>query len=68
MPDLPEDPTAEQVEAWMDLVRLVQDDDFRAAVRRMAEYQARERADGDTTGLHHELTGTVREDVGRALT
>jgi hypothetical protein len=51
----------------MDLVELVQDTDFRVAVRRMAEYQAAQRADGDTTGLHHELTETVREEVGRAL-
>ncbi|MFI5715246.1 MerR family transcriptional regulator [Nocardia sp. NPDC051750] len=67
MPDLPADPTTEQVRAWMELVELVQDDDFRAAVRRMAEYQAKERADGDTTGLHHDLTEVVREEVGRAI-
>lgn len=67
MPELPEDATPEQVEAWMALVELVQDNDFRAAVQRMAEYQAAQRADGDTTGLHYDLTETVREDVGRAL-
>ncbi|ADJ46031.1 MerR family transcriptional regulator [Amycolatopsis mediterranei S699] len=67
MPELPEDATPEQVEAWMELVELVQDTGFRAAVRRMAEYQAAQRADGDTTGLHHDLTEAVREDVGRAL-
>ncbi|MEV4049897.1 MerR family transcriptional regulator [Amycolatopsis sp. NPDC049688] len=67
MPELPGDATPEQVEAWMDLVELVQDTGFRAAVRRMAEYQAAQRADGDTTGLHHDLTETVRENVGRAL-
>jgi DNA-binding transcriptional MerR regulator len=67
MPELPEDASPGQVEAWMELVELVQDTDFRAAVRRMAEYQAAQRADGDTTGLHHDLTEAVREDVGRAL-
>lgn len=67
MPDLPEEPTAEQVEAWMELVQLVQDNDFRAAVRRMAEYQERQRADGDSTGLHHDLTEAVQAEVGRAL-
>ncbi|MFI6044438.1 MerR family transcriptional regulator [Nocardia sp. NPDC051321] len=67
MPDLPEEPAAEQVEAWMELVQLVQDNDFRAAVRRMAEYQERQRADGDSTGLHHDLTEAVRAEVGRAL-
>lgn len=68
MPELPEDPTIEQTEAWMNLVELVQDNDFRTAVRRMAEYQARERAGGDDTGLHTDLTGAVREQVGHALT
>jgi DNA-binding transcriptional MerR regulator len=66
-PDLPDDATPEQVEAWIELAELTQDPDFRAAVRRMAEYQAAERADGDTTGLHEELTAAVRERVGRAV-
>ncbi|MEV7183791.1 MerR family transcriptional regulator [Kitasatospora sp. NPDC093102] len=68
MPELPDEPRAEQVEAWVELGELVQDPDFRAAVRRMAEHQAAERADGDRTGLHHALTGTVRSLVGTALT
>ncbi|WP_068068028.1 MerR family transcriptional regulator [Nocardia xishanensis] len=67
VPDLPEDPAPNQVRAWMELAELAQDADFRAAVRRMAEYQARERANGDTTGLHHELTEAVRDLVGSAL-
>ncbi len=33
----------------------------------MAEYQAAERAQGDTTGLHHDLTDAVRDRVGQAL-
>ncbi|MFG3054087.1 MerR family transcriptional regulator [Kitasatospora sp. NPDC048239] len=67
MPDLPDDPEPDQVEAWAELAELTQDPDFRAAVRRMAEHQAAERAQGDTTGLHHDLTETVREQVGHAL-
>ncbi|UGT42948.1 MerR family transcriptional regulator [Nocardia yamanashiensis] len=67
MPELPEDPGPEQVEAWLELSELVGDTGFRAAVRRMAEYQAKERAAGDHTGLHHELTDVVREMTGRAL-
>ncbi|WP_283136522.1 MerR family transcriptional regulator [Rhizohabitans arisaemae] len=67
MPDLPDDPEPEQVEAWVELAELTQDPDFRASVRRMAEHQAAERAQGDTTGLHHALTETVREAVGTAL-
>jgi DNA-binding transcriptional MerR regulator len=66
-PDLPDDPTAEQVDAWIELAELVQDPDFKASVRRMAEYQAAERADGDHTGLHHELTNHVRDRVQAAI-
>ncbi len=68
MPELPDDPEPEQVAAWVELAELTQDPDFRAAVRRMAEHQAAERAQGDTTGLHHDLTETVRDRVGQALT
>ncbi|MFF0739555.1 MerR family transcriptional regulator [Streptomyces sp. NPDC004111] len=67
MPRLPDDATPEQVEAWVELAELCQDTDFRAAVRRMVERQAAERSEGDTTGLHHDLTETVRERVGAAL-
>ncbi|NYI05214.1 helix-turn-helix domain-containing protein [Allostreptomyces psammosilenae] len=67
MPELPDDPEPEQVDAWVELAELTQDPDFRAAVRRMAEYQAAERGRGDGTGLHHELTEAVRDTVGRAL-
>ncbi|GAA3262928.1 MerR family transcriptional regulator [Nonomuraea helvata] len=67
MPDLPDDPDPAQVDAWVELAELVQDPQFRAAVRRLAEYQAAERAQGDTTGLHHELTEEVRGRVGAAV-
>ncbi|MFJ7206662.1 MerR family transcriptional regulator [Streptomyces sp. NPDC098789] len=67
MPELPDDPAPEQVDAWVELAELAQDPDFRASVRRMAEYQAAERAQGDTTGLHQELTDAVRDQVGQAL-
>lgn len=43
-PELPQDPTPPQVEAWVDLVELVQDPDFIARSREMAEYSARKRA------------------------
>ncbi|MCX5211064.1 MerR family transcriptional regulator [Kitasatospora sp. NBC_00240] len=50
LPDLPEEPSDEQSDAWIELGELVQDQDFRAAVRRMAAYQDRERAAGARTG------------------
>ncbi|MEV7771636.1 MerR family transcriptional regulator [Kitasatospora sp. NPDC086791] len=67
MPELPDEPRPEQVEAWVELGELVQDRDFRAAVRKMAEHQAAERADGDRSGLHIALTGTVTSRVRAAL-
>jgi DNA-binding transcriptional MerR regulator len=67
MPELPDDPEPAQIQAWVELGELTQDPDFRTAVRRMAEYQAVQRAEGDTTGLHHELTEVVRDRVGAAV-
>ncbi|GAA1992026.1 MerR family transcriptional regulator [Catenulispora subtropica] len=66
-PDLPDDATPDQVEAWIELAELTQDPAFRTSVRRMAEYQAAERAAGDTTGLHHELTDQVRTLITQAI-
>ncbi|MFF4615437.1 MerR family transcriptional regulator [Nonomuraea jabiensis] len=42
-PELPDDPSPEQVEAWVELAELAQDPDFRAAVRRTAARHAAER-------------------------
>ena len=63
MPELPDDPAPDQVEAWIELADLVRDPAFKAAVRRAAAHQAAGRAAGDTTGLHHDLTRYVRERV-----
>ncbi len=62
MPELPDDPTAEQADAWVELAELVQDPDFRAGIRRAAAYQARERAEGVRTG-----TGADKELVELVL-
>lgn len=43
-PQLPEDPNEQQVEAWVELVALIQDEDFIATSRRMAEHGARKTA------------------------
>jgi DNA-binding transcriptional MerR regulator len=67
MPELSDDPIPEQVDAWVELAELVQDPDFKASVRRAAEYQAAERVDGDRSGLHHELTNQIRQRVEAAL-
>jgi hypothetical protein len=43
-PELPDDPAPEQVDAWIELAELVQDEDFRASIRRMSEQHAATRA------------------------
>jgi DNA-binding transcriptional MerR regulator len=47
LPELPDDPTPEQVEAWVELAELVRDPDFRARIRGMAEAGAAERREGE---------------------
>ncbi|WP_030911841.1 MerR family transcriptional regulator [Streptosporangium amethystogenes] len=66
-PELPDNPEAEQVEAWMELAELSQDPDFRAVMRRMVEQHAAERAQGDTTVLRRDSAAMVRDQVGPAL-
>jgi DNA-binding transcriptional MerR regulator len=39
-PELPEDPTPDQVTAWVELAELVRDPGFRQRMRKMAEYHA----------------------------
>jgi DNA-binding transcriptional MerR regulator len=41
--ELPEDPTPEQVDAWVELAEMVQDPDFRARMRRATEFNAADR-------------------------
>lgn len=51
-PDLPDDPTPEQIGAWIELAALVRAPELRAALRRMAEYSARTApAAGEGAGL-----------------
>ncbi|HEX7307422.1 MerR family transcriptional regulator [Lentzea sp.] len=46
--ELPDDPTTEQLEAWVELAKLVQDQDFRAAIKRMsAQHEEQRRAGVD---------------------
>lgn len=40
LPELPDDPAPEQVDAWVELAELVQDPGFKARIRQMVEYQA----------------------------
>jgi len=48
-PRLPDDPTPEQLQAWIELAELVRDEDFRRRIRAMGEHHsaARERGEGE---------------------
>jgi len=63
-PDLPDDPTADQVAAWVELVELLRDPDYIAASRRMAE---RARAEGPEPNVgQFEVGKAVGEHAGAA--
>ncbi|MCR6481234.1 MerR family transcriptional regulator [Amycolatopsis sp. OK19-0408] len=58
-PDLPEDPSPEQAEAWLELAALMRDTEFRANIRRLA--------DGHEGGLRRDLAAEVRDAVTPAV-
>ncbi|MEU7478585.1 MerR family transcriptional regulator [Lentzea sp. NPDC042327] len=43
--ELPDDPSPEQLEAWVELAKLVQDPDFRASIKRMSRQHEQYRRD-----------------------
>ncbi|MEV6367267.1 MerR family transcriptional regulator [Micromonospora musae] len=66
-PQLPEEPQVEQVEAWIELAELSQDEGFRAGMRQLAEQYAADRADGSVTVVRPDAVAVVRAEVGPAL-
>jgi DNA-binding transcriptional MerR regulator len=69
-PELPDDPTPEQVDAWIELAELVRDEDFRRRIRQMSERHAADRAAGTQTGdpaAFQRVAALVAERAGAAL-
>ena len=64
-PELPEDPTADQVAAWVELAELLRDPDYIASSRRMAERARAEGPERDVT--HFEVSKAVSEHAGAAV-
>ncbi len=64
--DLPDDPTTEQVDAWVELAELMQDPDFRVRMREVIEFNARGRGPDTSEGASLGFAGRVVEAVGRA--
>ncbi|WP_406513839.1 MerR family transcriptional regulator [Streptomyces sp. NBC_00161] len=67
LPELPEDPTPEQVDAWVELAGLCQSADFRAAIRRTAREQVEELSGKDAIALQGALDQAIRERIDEAV-
>lgn len=60
-PELPDEPTDEQLDAWLELSELVADPDFRAMLRRMTT------APGPDPGMDESTHGLIIEKAGGAV-
>lgn len=67
LPELPDDPEPEQVDAWVELAELVGDPGFRTSVRRMAEAQAADVSGGTYPDDPARLAELTREKVDQAV-
>ncbi|MEH0552269.1 MerR family transcriptional regulator [Streptomyces sp. B21-101] len=67
-PELPDDPGANQVRAWVELAELSLDPEFRSVMRRLVEDLASDVARSDVTTPRRDLVATVRDHVAPALT
>ncbi|MFE0576656.1 MerR family transcriptional regulator [Streptomyces albogriseolus] len=65
--DLPDDPTPEQVDAWVELVELIQEPEFRTAMRRMIEFNAADRGPDVPTGSSLWFMSRLIRSAGDAL-
>ncbi|MEU1272115.1 MerR family transcriptional regulator [Streptomyces sp. NPDC005799] len=64
--NLPDDPTPEQVDAWVELAELVQDPEFRARMRRAAELNHAGRGPDTPAGASRWFAKRLVELVGEA--
>ncbi|MEU6011201.1 MerR family transcriptional regulator [Streptomyces sp. NPDC047453] len=65
--DLPEDPTLEQVDAWVELAELVRDPEFRTQMRRAAEFNAADRGHETPAGASMWFVKRLVQLAGQAL-
>ncbi|MBO1336415.1 MerR family transcriptional regulator [Streptomyces sp. VRA16 Mangrove soil] len=64
---LPDDPTPEQVDAWVELAELLQDPGFKQKMRRAAESNASDRSPEDRPGASLQFLAKLVELAGDAL-
>ncbi|MFH8804842.1 MerR family transcriptional regulator [Streptomyces sp. NPDC017936] len=65
--DLPDDPTPEQVDAWVELAGMIQDPGFRALMRRVIEFNAADRGPDVPAGTSLWLMSRLVQLAGEAL-
>ncbi|WSQ11934.1 MerR family transcriptional regulator [Streptomyces sp. NBC_01231] len=65
--DLPDDPTPEQVDAWVELAELIQDPEFRATMRRAVEFNAADRGPDIPPGTSLWFMSRLVQLAGEAL-
>ncbi|WP_194909241.1 MerR family transcriptional regulator [Catenulispora rubra] len=68
-PDLPDDPSPEQVDAWVELADLVRDPDFRVTMRELARSNAEGRTDrerGQKPNVYQWFAKKITWQVGEA--
>ncbi|MGW4822314.1 helix-turn-helix domain-containing protein [Streptomyces sp. NPDC004227] len=65
--DLPEDPTPEQVDSWVELAELVRDPEFRTQMRRAAEFNAADRGHETPAGASMWFVKRLVQLAGQAL-
>lgn len=66
-PELPDDPTEEQLEAWVELAELSLDPDFRAGVRRGAQDHATDLSDSGSGRPRPDVVALARDHARPAL-
>jgi DNA-binding transcriptional MerR regulator len=66
-PELPDDPSPEQVDAWIELAELVQDPGFRETIRRMSEQQSASRQAGEDQSDMRAAAAAVSEKADPSL-
>lgn len=65
--ELPDDPSTEQLEAWIELANMVRDPDFRSSIRRMSERHHEMRAGGaDLSGASQEQMAAFEHTMAQA--
>ncbi|MFC8349246.1 MerR family transcriptional regulator [Streptomyces sp. NPDC057280] len=65
--DLPDDPTPEQVDAWVEIAEMMQDPEFKALMRRMIEFNAADRGPDVPAGTSLWFMSRLVQLAGEAL-